>query len=472
LETILQGKPRANKKEILLERLSLESDSILRGREQISSQSFEEIQLSMCQIFMGRNTHKEYERTFAKTRHHHSQPIQEFLTMMVRKWQQYQFALTAQNKDRKPESDFLDYFLKMLDPVNFAKLESKIVKQKVVTILQLQKYVHDWVELFDKHCSDDEDDTKAELAQLKKEISQLRRKEQQTNAGIHNMQEHQQSNQSQAAQTSDTRVNQQLQQTQTNNTLLQDTQIQNQRTLQATQTQLLTMMQGFTSEARNDRFSYQKQLNDMHASRRDMVDRRDQRDRSRSPHSHRYQGENRQQDNKPDYQQSYQARGRERGFPADQATPDRGRSRSHSPTPKDTTCFACGEGHWIINCTYSTRVERELELIKVLQKLKDNGSFTPEREAKLRDNNNIPVGKRNRYLDHDQTRQPQGTGTYCKWCHIRGHSTWICNRFCCICETEGHGWETCTSNPQLVATRQIKYKNLLSRMKFYDTPSS
>jgi hypothetical protein len=216
----------------------------------------------------------------------------------------------------------------------------------------------------------------------------------------------------------------------------------------------LTMMQTYRDTAVTTAFNAQQQLNEIEGRRREMC-RADKRERSQSPVGYRYAGEQRETNNI----------GRGRQFDRND---NRARSRSHSPTPQDSKCFACLEEHWIINCPYSTRVERELELFKVFEKIrKSNGSLSQEREKQLRTQHNCIEGQRNRYLTHDQGHAPTGTGHYCKWCHTRGHSTWICPNFCAICEQTGHGWESCTTDMAKVTQRKEKYGTLLAKLRMY-----
>jgi hypothetical protein len=244
------------------------------------------------------------------------------------------------------------------------------------------------------------------------------------------------------------------------------------------QRSLFSMMETYKQTAERTAFDYQRQINEMSAQIRNREPGQDRRERSHSPH--RYAGENKGHESsystRPDYQTSNYndsrryTHGRDRSQSRERThspAPNRNRERSHSPTPRDNTCYACNEPHWIINCPYSTRIERELELLKVLQRLKDKGTYSKKREEELRAMHNCPEGKRNRYLEHDQGHQPAGNGHYCKWCHTRGHSTWICPKFCAVCEESGHGWESCTKDPSLVAQRKDKYGPLIQRFKVY-----
>ena len=148
---------------------------------------------------------------------------------------------------------------------------------------------------------------------------------------------------------------------------------------------------------------------------------------------------------------------------------NRSRSRSPSPTPSNNKCFMCKEEHWMIECPHLTREEKELELYKILQRKQKQGNNDPMMEEQLRRKYGIAKVKKNKAHTHDHSIPVTGSGHYCKWCNVKGHSMWICPRYCSICEKEGHNWENCKSNPPFVNNRKLKLQSTLKRFKLYSS---
>jgi hypothetical protein len=444
LDNILGGKKpsgrerKDDKSTILLERLSLAASQELVGREETYNKSYEELQMSMCRVFMDKNPHLMYVKHFNSLKHKRSVPIETFLTDMLAKWKQYNFSLHAQNKHRKSDSDFFEYFLKALHRETRKPIKKKINTKRILTFRDLQKYIHDNAEQLDDDDSSSEDEDFGEIQRLRKENTELRKKKQKAENGLTNIR------------SKYDEVSRNLPTEDESSNLTPALQA-----IKETQNELLSIIQGYKDKEATNAFNNQKQINNHQIEGRHLYNHRSEhRGRSRSPPSYRYCGEQRDL--------NYMRGG---NFSGNQ---DRARSRSHSPTPQDSKCFACMENHWIINCPYSTRVERELELFKVFEKIRNShGNLSTEREKQLRQQHDCVEGKRNRYLTHDQGHQPTGIGHYCKWCHTRGHSTWICPNFCSICEESGHGWESCPKDTTKVAVRKEKFGTLLAKLRMY-----
>ena len=148
-------------------------------------------------------------------------------------------------------------------------------------------------------------------------------------------------------------------------------------------------------------------------------------------------------------------------------------NRSRSPSPTTEKCFACQGSHWKIRCPGLTREEKEVELLKIIEKNKrlNGGSISDNQEKGLYDKFQIEKTKVNQTLLHDKSKEPAGTttGHYCKWCHARGHNMLICKYYCPICEQVGHGWQTCTKDTNLVQKRMGMFKNVMDRLSVYAT---
>ena len=140
---------------------------------------------------------------------------------------------------------------------------------------------------------------------------------------------------------------------------------------------------------------------------------------------------------------------------------------SRSPSPTSNTCHSCKGEHWQIECPFYTREEKEVELLKMLEKHVQINGQDPKKEDELRERYKIPKGKLNQTLNHDMNKPVGGKGHFCKWCRTRGHNMMICTHYCPICEKLGHGWRECKSNPQLVEQRKQGLHNLITRLKFY-----
>ena len=149
-----------------------------------------------------------------------------------------------------------------------------------------------------------------------------------------------------------------------------------------------------------------------------------------------------------------------------------GDSRSPSPNPIDNKCFGCSEKHWMVECPYLSRIEKENEIYKLLEKKRKSNKARPDEEQMLRNEYGVPknpqcpiqlVTQLNNTPDRRQP--PQGRGPYCKWCHLRGHSTLVCAAFCPLCEKLGHSWRECSDPAQkdLKEKRKVAFQANLAK---------
>ena len=98
LEQVLSNKNVDNKREVLLERLSMAASSLLSARHNPALLSYEQLQLTLSQIFMGRQAYKSYEHYFREETFRQDTDIETFLAEMIGKWTQYRFALVAEKR--------------------------------------------------------------------------------------------------------------------------------------------------------------------------------------------------------------------------------------------------------------------------------------------------------------------------------------------------------------------------------------
>jgi hypothetical protein len=474
IDQILENRRAAPelKREILLERLSRTASADISIQQDVNQMDYAAVQTTICRQFMGRKPWQKYERYFQKEVYKYDRPIGTFFAELKTKWQQYKFALWADRKATKNDMEFVEYFVNMLEDDRRRHLKKQIHCDRVSDMPTLALWVDKNTEYFTE--GEESDSTDSDQQQNR---SSRRRTDQSNRQGLHNM--------SESVGSQDTQGQQERQ-------TLSKAAVQE---IEQAQHALHSVIERFEGNAKN----HQKQINDIHETVREMRTRRERsraRSRSQSPRSYRYQGENRYTRNphrsydrqsprgygnehqssrryfdehQPQQRhfnehQSYNA-GRERSMSRDRDHSSR--DRSHSPTPKDNKCYACQEQHWIISCPYTTRIERELELFKMIDRMKKKGVFSADKEPGLRQKYGCEQKQRNPYLDHDQKNAPTGSGHYCKWCHTRGHSTWICENFCPICETKGHGWEQCPKDQKLAEIRKEKFGPMINRIRIY-----
>ena len=467
----------AKKHEAFLERLSFDARTKLLGQSDVQMLTYSQLRVCACKALGGSDSVDRKLIEFQMIRKQTSERMEDFTSRVASAWATYNFCRAVNDLSEEDDKVFIEKFLTLLPTDIQPLLNLQLKMSNVETIQHLQTYMHSYGSVFDPkraHTMQNniEQQLKKEIDTLKKQLIQQNRQQQAIGSSTFAL-----TNVQADTHKLDQEIQAKLNNTQSN--ALKDVKEENKQMktlLNNIQTQLQAQA-AETQRAKSELQQQQRALSHLHqiSQNRDFDYRQDyrHRDRSRSP-SRDYRSPSRdnyrnQNNTNHRARNPYNNDYNNTSYRSRSSSPHRERSRSPSPTPQNNKCFACGEQHWMIECPHLTREEKETELFKIIKRKErqDGTHMSKENETALRNKYNIPYTKPNKSRTHDENKPVTGKGHFCKWCHTRGHSMFICPWYCPICEEDGHGWENCTKNIPFVTQRKDKFANFLKRLRIY-----
>lgn len=481
-----------DKKDILLERLSVPDYQRLSSRVQLASLNYEQIKLECCKAFKTEGQSESFEKDFRELKQGNLD-IQTHFENTTKLWRAWILCKIIEEKPKPMEEFFLSSFLDSLqNSYGKGDLRKQIkVTKRVTDIHELGTYILNSRVLFTPDTNPElqyyqEQSTKLiaeHIGKLNQKQKVFDKEKEEIKSSLQNVQTVQTEMKKQMV--DDTTKMQEI-----NSKALQDAKAGNTK-MYSELCNLRSMMNGMNEDRENSSREAEKHkhalekltlLNNIQLNRNSHINPQrysntDYNDRGRSQErDNRYNPYNRDKSQERDNKQDSYNRGRTRErdgnynrnkSPSPHRDRDRSRTRSPSPLPGQA-CYLCNGDHWQIKCPLLSRMERELELYKILEKAKKQGRHTPALEEDMRSRNSIPKGRTNKHHTNDLSAKAQGQGFYCKWCHTKGHSTWHCRKYCPLCENDGHGWKDCNSTAakQIIEARNDNTQFGINLQKF------
>ena len=416
--------------EALLNRLCLNDRMKITNHD---TDNYDNLCLSLCEQLGADISQTDFDDFFAKSSLSLGNCIADHFTRLTAKWRGFtKFCIV--NSLAEPQNDtFFDKFEKTLPAFIMQEISSARIKQEFTTISGLgnyiDKYRQSWKRVAAKMLANENQPSVMKM--VEKKIAQLENENKVRASSITNIQE-------------------ELTATQTNLTVIAQGNSTYSKALEnlSKQTALaqsaLTLLQTQNEEIQQNLRHTENNVYNMQTQRFAPTIHPDRESRFSNFISKRPRSDS--------------------GTGSDRSTT----SRSPSPNPPDNTCFACTGNHWQIECPDLTRMEKELELFKLISKFREREKSShkppnPNLENELRTKYNLPFTVTNQYYNNNHKVPPTGTGPYCKWCHVKGHLALVCPKFCPICETKGHSWKDCTKDPALVTRRKASMSFLITK---------
>ena len=448
---------KATYAEMLLDRLHLPERQELATLHDLENMNVEEIKKALCQTFGGKKAYKKYEKFFRKLTKAPDVEIYKHFKQTYTNWKNYNYCREVNKKKQLDDDDFITNFLKSLSQEEKRFLKVEIKKKQIKTIRELSDYLSKHGDEYDNSDSDTDSDAsmtpkdkeqgsveKKKILALEKEMREYKKKFlelEKSKFAVNTVQTQAEEIESQITNKLPNDESQCMKDTKETNSKITSflSNMQDEMKKQSFHTQ--QMFNSVQEERRSIINTLQEQKNNEPYKPR----YRDQspniyenRSRSFSPgrqdrnyrpynNSDRYRGNNNDRNNNNNYNNdrnnntnynndrnnnnNYNSnRNNNNSYNSDNNNnntynnENRSRSRernprfsrgatSRSPSPTSNTCHSCKGEHWQIECPFYTREEKEVELLKMLDKHTQINGQDPKKENELRERYKIPKGK-------------------------------------------------------------------------------